>query len=74
MRHCTYHHAYHDDCHACLRAERSNLGFGRDYGYSDDNAGRLGVDIGSGDLTVGVGNVLAIDTRTGDLDVTGIFD
>jgi len=86
MRHCTNHLAYDDDCSSCRRAERSNLGFGRSYGYgdTDSNAGQLGVDLGSGDLTVGIGNGMAIDTRTGDLeieiapgldiDVTDLFD
>lgn len=68
MRHCTHHRAYHYDCSGCRRAERSNQGFGRDYGYGD-NAGQLGVDISSGDLTVGIGNGLAIDLETGDLAV-----
>ena len=43
-----------------------NSGYGR-YPYND-NAGQIGIDT-SGDLTIGIGGGLGIDTKDGDLTV-----
>lgn len=37
--------------------------------YGDGNAGDLGFDVTDGDLTIGLGDGLAIDTETGDLEL-----
>lgn len=48
-------------------------GFDEDFSYApwNDNTGQVGIDT-SGDLTVGIGNGMSIDTSDGDLVIGGI--
>lgn len=55
--------------HTCCNGYTHRINCRHYVDTSRDNAGQLGVDIQSGDLTVGIGGGLAIDTQTGDLEL-----
>lgn len=55
-----------DFCGNCGQRVRKTAAYGTN---QDSNVGQLGVDVTDGDLTVGLGNGLAIDTQTGELEL-----
>lgn len=63
MRTCTRHGRY--DCSAsdhCIREIRNG-------GSTADNAGDISIGANTGDLNIGIGGGLVIDTATGDLGI-----
>jgi hypothetical protein len=53
----------------CEEHDRHNCWDQRCRRRARDNAGNLGIDVGDGDLVVGLGGGLGIDTATGDLEL-----
>jgi len=53
-------------CAGCGQRVRKTAAYGTNQG---SNAGQLGVDVTDGDLTVGLGNGLAIDVATGEVEL-----